>query len=622
MAAFSSLGVGSGLELENLVTQLVEIERQPITRIEKQQESYNNELSGLGQLASALSAIQTAASEMKPSSATTSYADNYTTYKANIINKDVANVEVKSGGKPVTGSYQLGVEQIATSHRVATTSTDLKSNTAFHAGTITLETGKYNADNNTFVADGSTKVSVDIKEGDTLATIRDKINSSGANVSATIISADDGEHLIFTARDTGSETTIRISSTDNPDTTADSTATANNKNLSSVFAFDPTQTNNADKKSATIASGIEDGKKFAGGTLKIQIGDSATNPIEVSISDDSDLSAVAEAINQALTGQNIQAKVETTTDGTNKSSLVFTKTDGTAISGLKISAENTGGTPGADKLDLAKTFSFTSNALSEEEQYGGNKAKDAIITLNGLTITKSSNLLTDVVEGLSIELYAPTKKDAATGKYETTTISVTTDKNTKVTESLDKFVKTFNEQIALINDLGVYDKEAKEVGILQGKSILRTSQNLLRTMISGNNGIQGSQYQNLAAIGVAFTKEGTLEFDSGKLRTALENDYEGVMGLIGNTINNVNSKLETFLGAGGSIENSKNSINTILSNLDNRKSALELRIKSYEARLRKQFTAMDTTVNKWNGMLSYIEQLVNSMNAANGANKK
>lgn len=489
MAAITSLGIGSGLDLETMVTQLMEIEKQPITRIEKQKETYDAELSGIGQLASALSKIQAAAADMKPTGINTSYADHYKEYKANIINKDVASVTVTSGGKPASGSYQLGVEQLATNHRLATNG--LKSSDAFQAGTLKIQTGKYDATNKTYTSSDSFEI--EVKNGDTLATIRDKINGAVGNVSATIISGDDGDHLVLIGKDTGTATTIKVEVLNE-----NTSGTSTNKKLSDVFAFDPTKA-----------------------------------------------------------------------DGSNKLS---------------------------------------------DTQYGGGKAQDAIITLNGVKATRSSNFIDDVVDGLSIELYAPTNKKND-GTFETTTLTVSNDAKSKVKDALDNFVKAFNEQKNVIYDLGKYDKNTKEMGILQGRSIMRTSQNLLKSMLSGE-GVKGSKYQNLASIGVAFTKTGELELDSTKLTRALEADYEGVMGLVGNVINNVNDKLETFLGSQGSITNAKNSINNILTRLDNKKTALERHVEQVEVRMRKQFTAMDKVAGQWQNMGNYITQLVDSMNAA------
>lgn len=494
MAAITSLGIGSGLDLENMVTKLMEIERQPITRIEKQKETYDAELSAIGQLASALSKIQSAAADMKPSGVNTSYADHYKEYKANIINKDVASVSVTSGGKPASGSYQLGVEQIATAHRLATDA--ISKTDKFQAGTLKIYTGKYDSTNNTYTSNDS--ISVDIKDGDTLETIRDKINGAVGNVSATIISGDDGDHLVLMAKDTGTETTIKVSV---EDATYDAGATpTGTKKLSDVFAFDPT-------------------------------------------------------------------------DATN-------------------------------------------NKLSEDESKGGAKAQDAIITLNGVRATRSSNYIDDVIDGITIDLYATTKKNDTTGKYETTTITVSNDAKTKVTDALKSFVDAYNEQKATVYDLGKYNKDTKEAGMLQGRSILRTSQNLMKSMITGVQGLKGSQYQSLASIGVAFTKTGELELDSTKLSRALEADYDGVMALVGNVMNNVDSKLETFLGSSGSIENSKTTINNILSRLDNRKTVLERHVKQMETRMRKQFSSMDSIVGQWQAQGDYITQLVDSMNAA------
>lgn len=601
MAAITSLGIGSGLDLETMVTQLMEIEKQPITRIEKQKETYDAELSGIGQLASALSKIQAAAADMKPTGINTSYADHYKEYKANIINKDVASVTVTSGGKPASGSYQLGVEQLATNHRLATNG--LKSSDAFQAGTLKIQTGKYDATNKTYTSSDSFEI--EVKDGDTLATIRDKINGAVGNVSATIISGDDGDHLVLIGKDTGTATTIKVEATD----TGTATGTAKNK-LSDVFAFDPTQTK--DPATAQVSTSIENGKTFADGKISINIGGSAST-IDVNVTAGNTLEQIKDNINTVLGSAGIQASVEINDDGT-KSSLVFRNADGSAITDLKVSASTTNPeSVAADQLKLEGVFSFASNKLSDSE-YGGGKAQDAIITLNGVKATRSSNFIDDVVDGLSIELYAPTNKKND-GTFETTTLTVSNDAKSKVKDALDNFVKAFNEQKNVIYDLGKYDKNTKEMGILQGRSIMRTSQNLLKSMLSGE-GVKGSKYQNLASIGVAFTKTGELELDSTKLTRALEADYEGVMGLVGNVINNVNDKLETFLGSQGSITNAKNSINNILSRLDNKKTALERHVEQVEARMRKQFTAMDKVAGQWQNMGNYITQLVDSMNAA------
>lgn len=604
MAAITSLGIGSGLELETMVTQLIEIEKQPITRIEKQKETYDAELSGIGQLASALSAIQTAAADMKPTGVNTSYADYYKEYKANIINKDVASVTVKSGEKPATGSYQLGVEQLATNHRLATNG--VKSSDTFQAGTLKIQTGKL--EGSTYTGDGSTAISVDIKDGDTLETVRDKINAAVGNVSATIISGDDGDHLVLIGKDTGTATTIKVEVL-NEDASGTGTPTVTKK-LSDYLAFDPTQT---DPAKATISTKVDDSAKFDAGKIKIQLG--GTDPaIEVNVSDNATLENVKNSINTALSGKGISAEVKKTDDGS-KSYLVFTKSDGSAITDLKVSAETTNtGSTADDKLKLEGVFSFTSNKLSDT-QYGGGKAQDAIIYLNGVKATRSSNFIDNVVDGLSIELFGTTKKNAD-DTFETTTLTVSNDSTSKIKDSLEKFVNVFNEQKNVIYDLGKYDKDTKEMGILQGRSIMRTSQNLLKSMLSGG-GVKGSQYQSLASIGVAFTKDGGLELDSTKLSRALEADYEGVMGLVGNVINNVNDKLETFLGSQGSITNAKNSINNIIKRLDDKKTALEKHVAQVEARMRKQFTAMDKIVGQWQSMADYVTQLVDSMNAAN-----
>ena len=99
MASITALGTGSGIDLESMVTKLMDVERLSITRVQNRQKSVESEISGLGQLSNALSSIQTAAKDLLPASSTASMKDTFTTYKASVVNEKVASATLKSGAK-------------------------------------------------------------------------------------------------------------------------------------------------------------------------------------------------------------------------------------------------------------------------------------------------------------------------------------------------------------------------------------------------------------------------------------------------------------------------------------------------------------------------------------------
>lgn len=482
MASITALGTGSGIDLESMVTKLMDVERLSITRVQNRQKSVESEISGLGQLSNALSSIQSAAKDLLPASSTASMKDTFTTYKASVVNEKVASATLKSGAKnTATGGYSLEVEQLASSHRLVTKAG--AENKIENAGTLKIEIGSLSEKDGkkTFSANGAKTLEIEVKKGASLSDIRDAINQANGGVSATIIKGSGGEQLVLSSKDTGLDNVMKISGLDN-------------------FAFDPAAA------------------------------DSATNKMSDSASD------------------------------------------------------------------------------------GGAAAQNAKLSINGIAAESSSNVVENVLDGVSLTLYGTNKGDP-------TTVSVSVDNSTKITESLDAFVTSFNASAKIISDLGKYDQETGETGLLQGRAILRNSKTQLTKLISGNNGIAGSEYQNLASIGVSFSKTGELQLDSSMLKTALNRDYDGVMGLVQNTFKGLDSGVDKMIATDGTVTKSTESTNKILSQLKEQESTLNTRLNGIESRYRKQFTSLDSLVSSWNNISSYISQLVDSMNANSGARK-
>lgn len=482
MASITALGTGSGIDLESMVTKLMDVERLSFTRVQNRQKSVESEISGLGQLSNALSSIQTAAKDLLPASSTASMKDTFTTYKASVVNEKVASATLKSGVKnPATGGYSLEVEQLASSHRLVTKAG--AENKIEQDGKLKIEIGSLSEKDGkkTFSANGAKTLEIEVKKDASLSDIRDAINKANGGVSATIIKGSGGEQLVLSSKDTGLDNVMKISGLEN-------------------FAFDPAAA------------------------------DSATNKMSDSASD------------------------------------------------------------------------------------GGAAAQNAKLSINGIAAESSSNVVENVLDGISLTLYGTNKGDP-------TTVSVSVDNSTKITESLDAFVTSFNASAKIISDLGKYDQETGETGLLQGRAILRNSKTQLTKLISGNNGIAGSEYQNLASIGVSFSKTGELQLDSSMLKTALNRDYDGVMGLVQNTFKGLDSGVDKMIATDGTVTKSTESTNKILSQLKEQESTLNTRLNNIESRYRKQFTSLDSLVSSWNNISSYISQLVDSMNANSGARK-
>ena len=204
MATITSLGTGSGLDLEPLVTKLMTAESTPLTALKKKQTTVETKISALGKLTSALAALQTAAGKMKPS-LTQSASEKFATYSATIANTTIASATATTGA--VAGSYSLEVTRLAASQQLKsagfTSSSTVVSATG---GTLSLSLGTLSG--STYSADST--ASIDIPVNATLADVRNAINNKGSGVTATIVNGTNGSQLVLRGPE-GQSNTMQLS---------------------------------------------------------------------------------------------------------------------------------------------------------------------------------------------------------------------------------------------------------------------------------------------------------------------------------------------------------------------------------------------------------------------------
>lgn len=204
MATISSPGVGSGLDVNSIVTSLVKAERAPLDLLATREEKLQSQVSALGRLKSALSTFESAARAL-------SQVETWTGAKASSSSADDIGVTAAAGA-PVS-SYGLSVQQLA--QRASAASAPLgAATTVIGGGTLSFAMGSVNG-NGAFVADGArTPVSVSIAATDTLAQVRDKVNAAGAGVTASLVTDAGGTRLLFRSAETGAAQAFRVDVSD------------------------------------------------------------------------------------------------------------------------------------------------------------------------------------------------------------------------------------------------------------------------------------------------------------------------------------------------------------------------------------------------------------------------
>ena len=239
--ALSSPGIGSNLDVNGIVSQLMSIERQPLTALAKQEASYQAQLSAYGNLKGALSFFQSsvrALSDLSKFQAVTANVSDSTVFTAS------------AGSSAVPGSYSVTATQLAQSQKIVSTGF-VNVSDIVGTGTLTFQFGTTSGA--TFTANSnkpSKAVTIDAAHS-SLAGVRDAINAANIGVSATIV--NDGSaapnKLVLTSTDSGAANSLKI-------TVADLTDASNVDNAGlSQLAYDPAGTlGNGKNLSQTVAA--------------------------------------------------------------------------------------------------------------------------------------------------------------------------------------------------------------------------------------------------------------------------------------------------------------------------------------------------------------------------------
>lgn len=204
MATISSLGVGSGLDLESLVSKLVSVESQPLTALKTKQSSVNTKISSLGTLKSKLADLQSAAKGLRQSIGKTAL-ETFASYSATFSTTGIATAFMGSG--TVAGTYSLNVTQLAQGQRFSSTALTSADTAVGSIGdTLTFDFATPDAEGNS----RSKTITLD-SSNNSLSGLRNAINSANMGVSATIVYGSGGAQLLLSGTE-GLDNEITLSS--------------------------------------------------------------------------------------------------------------------------------------------------------------------------------------------------------------------------------------------------------------------------------------------------------------------------------------------------------------------------------------------------------------------------
>lgn len=222
-SSISSLGVGSGLDAESIVSKLVALERQPIKQLQTEAAKLQTKISAYGKIQAAVSALKDAAQKLTNPAIWQS---------TSATSADSSSVQFATTAGAATGNYNVSVSTLAASQSVVSNKIFGSATDLVGQGTLTIDMGSWSGGAFT-PKTGNTSLSIAIEPTDSLEVVRDKINSLGSGVAASIVNDASGARLVMTSKETGVANGFRVKVTNDQD--------ANNTDSQglSALAYDP-----------------------------------------------------------------------------------------------------------------------------------------------------------------------------------------------------------------------------------------------------------------------------------------------------------------------------------------------------------------------------------------------
>lgn len=190
--AITAAGVGSGLDIENIISQLMRLERQPIVALQGKVSATRADISSFGTLKSAISSFQDKMQEL-------STLDAFRKFTSSSSDEEVLTASADADA--AAGLYSIDVARLAQNHKLGSNEFNSAATIGGGAGdTLTLTVGGESA-------------SIDLSAGMTPSALRDAINSAPDNpgVTATILNTGaDNQRLILTADESGYEKRVEL----------------------------------------------------------------------------------------------------------------------------------------------------------------------------------------------------------------------------------------------------------------------------------------------------------------------------------------------------------------------------------------------------------------------------
>ncbi len=284
----------------------------------------------------------------------------------------------------------------------------------------------------------------------------------------------------------------------------------------------------------TISGGTLSNGSYSGATFTPNGNGVKTLTID---SSNNSLSGIANAINAA----NMGVSASIVNDGSaTPYRLVLTSASG-ASNSMQIAVSG----------DATLSSLLSENPAGTQSLSQTTAGQNAQLTVNGISVTQSSNTVTNAIHGLTFTLNGTTTTPA--------TVSVSNN-TTGIASAVDSFVTAYNALNTAVQGVSSYNSSTSTGGVLMGDPMINAIQTQMHAAL--NNAISNttSTYTTLDAIGVTFQKDGSLAVDTTKLNNAINTNASDIASLF-STVGKASDSLITYSGATASTQPGSYAVN-------------------------------------------------------------
>lgn len=345
-------------------------------------------------------------------------------------------------------------------------------------------------------------------------------------------------------------------------------------------------------------------------TFRITIGSGTPVELQIAFNDPNETDeSVLKRIKEAINGAGLAVTANYVKDSSSTARLTITSSATGNDNSIKL--ENVGSST------LMRTMRYLASG-GGRAQYGGGTGGgfiqqstanlDSKFTLDGIAMTRGSNVITDALDGVTLKLVGA---QASGAQAETLTIAMST---TSFRAEIDKFIQDYNKAIQYLNDKTKVDSVTYERGALANDFSMTNLKWQLRDSVSRQvSGSDPNAYSVLASIGIDLDRQGVMSVkDEKKLTNALETNPSQVIGLFTSTngiAQRLQSALNRYVQTGGYIDINKRAVNNKNSFLKNQLNTYQQQLAVKEDALRQQYTTLQKSYSALSSQQTMLDQI-------------